>query len=189
MTEEEYNEGRLISIVVGLYYTLNASIPIIAWYGWRRPDILAMEENVFYKVAWYSLYPLHFIVFTPMAFLWPMTYSGVSVVVNFYDLANWWLGSVVAGFVYIFVASMFALAGLTYSETSSQTNRGIWQELVLYLLIEAFAWYTSVWEYSKAHEQFYYANRTELIASDGPSTKSSKMQAFSQLKKNLAFEL
>ena len=167
VTEDEYKEGRIISIVVGLYYTFNAFVPIIAWYGWRRPDILAMTNNTFYKVAWYSLYPLHFIVFTPMAFLWPMTYSGVSVVVNFYDLANWWLGSVVAGFVYIYIASMFALAALGYEETSAQSSRGIWQEMLLYLLIEGFAWYTSVWEYSKAHEQFYYANRTKL---DSPTT-------------------
>ena len=126
VTEEEYNEGKWISIMVGLYYTFNAFAPIIAWYGWRRVDILAMEKNIFYKVAWYSMYSLHFFVFTPMAFVWPMTYSGVSVVVDFYDLANWYLGSVVAGFVYVYVASMFALAALFYSDTSAQSSRGIW---------------------------------------------------------------
>ena len=162
VTQDEFTEGMWISIVVGLYYTLNASVPIMAWYGWRRVGVLGMDNNTFYKAAWYTLYPLHFFIFTPMAFLWPMTYTGVSVVVNFYDLANWYLGSVAAAFVYSFVAIMWLFAALFYEETDVITNRGIWQEMLLYLLIEAFAWYTSVWEYSKAHEQFYFANRSRL---------------------------
>lgn len=34
--------------------------------------------------------------------------------------------------------------------------------MLLYILIEGFAWYTTVWEYSKAHEQFYYAHRRNV---------------------------
>ena len=166
VTDAEYNEGKIISIVVGLYYTFNAFVPIVAWYAWRRVGVRAMSENSFYKLAWYSMYSLHFFVFTPMAFLWPMTYSGVSVVVNFYDLANWWLGSVAASLVYVLVAIMWLIAAVTYTDDDAITQRGIVQEMALYLLIEGFAWYTSVWEYSKAHEQFYYANRTQLTAAE-----------------------
>ena len=31
--------------------------------------------------------------------------------------------------------------------------------MIIYVLIEALAWYTTVWEYPKAHDQYYYANR------------------------------
>lgn len=170
VTLEEYKEGYRISLVVGLYYTLNAFVPIIAWYGSRRVAILAMQENTFYKLAWYSMYALHFFAFTPMAFIWPMTYTGVSVVIEFYDLANWYLGSVVAAFIYIYVALMWLLAIAMYKPTSVITKRSMFQEMLLYMLIEAFAWYTSVWEYSKAHNQFYFANKNLV-------TPKSKSQA------------
>lgn len=81
VTVEEFREGMLISIVVGLYYTFNAFVPIIAWYGFRRVGVRAMSDNTFYKIAWYSMYALHFFIFTPMAFIWPMTYTGVTVVI------------------------------------------------------------------------------------------------------------
>ena len=126
MTDEEFNEGMYISIMVGLYYTFNAFVPILAWYGWRRVDILAMDGNTFYKIAWYSLYALHFIVFTPMAFIWPMTYSGIAVVVEFYDLANWYLGSVAAGVVYSYVSLMWIFAAFFYSDTDSLNSGGVW---------------------------------------------------------------
>ena len=148
--------------MIGLYYTFNAFVPILTWYGVRRVDILAMSGNTFYKMAWYSMYALHFFVFTPMAFIWPMTYTGVATVVNFYDIANWYLGSVVAGIVYVYVALIWILAYFFYKDTSVITKRGVLNEMLLYILIEGFAWYTTVWEYSKAHEQFYYANRTSL---------------------------
>ena len=162
VTAEEFREGMLISVVVGLYYTFNAFVPIIAWYGSRRVGVRAMSNNTMYKIAWYSMYALHFFIFTPMAFIWPMTYTGVTVVIKFYDLANWYLGTLAAGFVYAYVSFMWLLAALLYSDTDEITNRGIWQEMLLYMLIEGFSWYTSVWEYSKAHDQFYFANRSRL---------------------------
>ena len=148
--------------MVGLYYTFNAFVPIFAWYMFRRVDILAMTENTFYKLAWYSMYALHFFVFTPMALVWSMTYLNVAVVIYFYDLANWYLGTVAAGFVYGYVAIMWTLAALTYTETSTITNRGVWQEMFMYVLIEIFAWYTTVWEYPTAHNQYYFADKSRL---------------------------
>ena len=114
VTEEQFHEGMWISVAVGFYYTLNAFIPIIAWYGWRKTDILAMTNNSLYKFAWYTLYPLHWLVFTPMALLWPFTYIGSATIVEFYDLANWWLGSVTGGVVYALVALTWLLAALFY---------------------------------------------------------------------------
>lgn len=115
-----------VSIMVGLYYTFNAFVPIIAWYGWRRVDILAMDGNTFYKMAWYSLYPLHFFVFLPMALIWPMTYTGQSVVINFYDIAHVFLGTVAAGVTYIFVSLTWFLAAFFYSETDAVSKKEIW---------------------------------------------------------------
>ena len=123
VTEEQFMHGMWISLAVGLYYTFNAYLPIVSWYGWRKKDILAMSTNSLYKTSWYLLYASHFIVFTPMALLWPFTYSGSSVVVEFYDLANWYLGSVVAAGVYLSVASVFALSIMTYSEATEVSQR------------------------------------------------------------------
>ena len=119
VTEEEFKEGMWISLMIGLYYTFNAFFPIIIWYGWRRVNILAMDSNTFYKMAWYTMYPLHFFVFLPMALVWPMTYTGISAVVEVYDLANWYLGSITAGIVYVSVTFIWMLAAIFYSDTES----------------------------------------------------------------------
>ena len=162
VTEEEYNEGMWISVMVGLYYTFNAFLPITVWYGERRVGVKAMEGNTLYELAWYTMYALHFFVFLPMAMIWPMTYTRATVVVEAYDLANLYLGTYAAGVVYIFVAFMWLLAVITFEDTTSITKRGVFYEFLLYVLIENFAWYVTVWEYSKAHEQFYFANRRQV---------------------------
>lgn len=123
VTEAEFMEGMWISIGVGLYYSLNAFLPIIAWYGWRKYDILDMSKNKFYKAAWYTLYPLHWFAFTPMAFLWPFTYAGSSIVLDFYDIATWHLGTRLAIIIYGTVSFMWLLAFLFYSETEVITRR------------------------------------------------------------------
>ena len=140
-----------------------------------------------YKAAWYTLYPLHWLVFTPMAFLWPATYLGEAVIVDFYDIANFWLGTVIAGGVYIFTAFMFLLAALFYQETSVISRSAVFREAVLYIVVEAFAWYTTVYEYPKAHEQFYYANRVELV--DPPVRMSSEKDIFPLSLKKIAKEV
>ena len=150
----------LISYVVGIYYFFNAFLPLLAWYGWRRVPTRSMDNNSMYFAAWYTLFPLHWFVFVPMAILWPMTYLGEAVIVDFYDIANWWLGSVLAGGVYSFVAFMWFLAYLFYEESDVISRTAIFQEMILYIIVEAFAWYTTVYEYPKAHDWFYYANRT-----------------------------
>ena len=110
-----------ISIGVGAYYFFNAFFPIITWYGIRKDDILAMSNNGLYKAAWYSFYPLHWFVFTPMALLWPLTYTGSAVVVDFYEIANIYLGTILAGGVYMFVFAMFMLSYVSYDEATTLT--------------------------------------------------------------------
>jgi hypothetical protein len=48
VTDAEFKEGLYISVAIGLYYTINAFLPIIAWYGWRKDDILDLAENKIY---------------------------------------------------------------------------------------------------------------------------------------------
>ena len=110
-----------ISIGVGLYYMLNAFFPILSWYLFRKDDILAMSNNGFYKATWYAFYPLHWFVFTPMAILWPLTYTGSAVVVDFYEIANFYLGTLLASGIYVFVFTMFVISYLAYSQSTTLT--------------------------------------------------------------------
>ena len=125
ITEEEFIEGMWYSVAIGLYYCFNAFLPIIAWYGWRKDAILGMSNNIMYKAAWYTLYPLHWFVFTPMAILWPFTYTGSSLVLEFYNLANLYLGSFVAVGVYALVAFMWLLATLFYKQSTVIVRRQV----------------------------------------------------------------
>ena|ERR1719469_96635 len=154
---EEYREGLLISVAVGAYYTLNAYLPILVYYAWRKDVISSMTNNSSYKFAWELLYGTHFFTFLPMALLWPFTYIGSAVIVDFYDVANWYLGTLAAGSIYLTVATAFILAALLYEDTTAVSSTFIWQEMILYIVLETLAWYTSVYEYPKAHRQFYYA--------------------------------
>ena len=160
VTEQMFTEGMWVSVAVGLYYTFNAFFPIIAWYGWRKDDILAMTANKMYKAAWYTLYPLHWFIFTPMALIWPFTYVGSATIVDFYNVAQRVIGTYVSGVVYLTVLLMWILAAAFYSETTVVIPRMILQEMTLYFVLEGFAYYTSVFEYYKAHDWFYYANTT-----------------------------
>ena len=163
VTEAMFTEGMWVSLAVGLFYTFNAFFPIIAWYGWRKTDILAMENNFFYKMAWYTLYSLHWFIFTPMALIWPFTYIGSSTVVDFYNVAQRVIGTYVSAVVFGTVLIMWALSGIFYSETTVVIPRMIFQEMVLYFTLEGFAYYTSVFEFKKAHDWFYYANTVAVI--------------------------
>ena len=155
----------IVSLAVGFYYFVNAFLPILVWYIAKKDSILAIQEsNIFYVIAWYTMMSAHWVVFLPMALLWPLTYLGNQVVTDFYDLANWWLGSIVAGITYSTIAVAFTLSAIFYEDNTYTTRNGILSELTFYLLIEAFAWYTSVWEYPVAHYQFYYAaNRYDEV--------------------------
>ena len=93
----------------------------------------------------------HFLLLGPLACLWPLTYLGSSVIVDFYDLANFWVGTVAASAMYGTIASVLIMAAIFYTADKSISSGYIWQEMVLYLVVEAFAWYLSVWEYPKAH--------------------------------------
>ena len=77
VTDAEFKKGMIISVAIGLYYVMNALMPIVAWYGWRRVPTRSLHKtNKIYIDAWYMLYAAHFIVYLPMAFMWPFTYSG-----------------------------------------------------------------------------------------------------------------
>ena len=84
-----------------------------------------MDGNTMYKLAWYFTYATHFIVFTPMAFLWPFTYLGSPLIVEFYNLANYYLGTVVATGVYSLNIFMWILAVIFYDETTTMTRRSV----------------------------------------------------------------
>ena len=56
-----------------------------------------------------------------MALLWPLTYTGSAVVVDFYEIANLYLGTLVAGGIYIFVFAMFMLSYVSYQDTTTLT--------------------------------------------------------------------
>ena len=46
VTEDEFKKGMFVSIAIGLYYVMNALMPIVAWYGWRRvPTRRIIETN------------------------------------------------------------------------------------------------------------------------------------------------
>lgn len=152
VTADQFTEGLYISVFVGLYYAFNAYMPAMVWFTVREDDIMAMKENWFYKKAWQVLYMAHFLLFTPMALLWPLSYLGSSVIVNFYDLTNYWIGTVAGGVLYLSVATLFALAAFFYETDTAVSSGYIWQEMVLYIVLETFAWYVTVWEYPKAHE-------------------------------------
>ena len=125
ITDAEFREGMYISLAIGIYYTFNAFMPIIAWYGWRKDDILNLAENKIYKLSWYMMYASHFFIFLPMAVLWPFTYFGSSVVVNFYNIANLYLGSYGAAGVYLMVSSFWLMALIFYSDNDVIDRRTI----------------------------------------------------------------
>ena len=150
VTDDEFTEGLIISIAVGTYYSLNAFLPYIFWLGWRRDDIAAIGDGA-YETAWNLLYRLHFFIFVPMALTWPFTYLGSSVIVDFYDQANWYVGTLAAGSLYSLVFLTLIISALSLKETTRVTKGFIWMEALLYLAIEGLSWYVSIWEYPKAH--------------------------------------
>ena len=116
-----------------------------------------MDDNIFYKLAWYTFIWGHWLVFLPMSFVWPLTYIGNSTVIDFYDMANWYFGTLLAVIVYAIVALMWTLAGIFYSTDAYISSQGIWIELLIYTLVEGFSWFVTVNEYHVAHFQYYYA--------------------------------
>ena len=83
--------------------------------------------------------------------IWPFTYLGSSVIVDFYDQANWYVGTLAAGSLYGLVFLTFIISALSLKETTRVTKGFIWMEALLYLAIEGLSWYVSIWEYPKAH--------------------------------------
>ena len=121
-----------------------------------------MENNKLYKGAWRVLWIAHTVIFAPMAVLWMFTYMGSSTIVNFYNEAMWYIGTVAAASIFTLISLLFMLSGIAYEESSLVSQGYIFLETFLYIFMELFAWYTTVWEYPKAHDQFYYANRIIL---------------------------
>ena len=150
VTEAEFREGMYISLAIGLYYTMNTFAPIIAWYGWRRVPVRALTNNRIYQVSWYMLYASHFIIYLPMAVMWPFSYIGSSVIVEFYDIAQTWIATIGGGGVLLLVTLFWTISALAYKDNEIISKREMVQEIFLYILIEGFAWYVSVWEWPKA---------------------------------------
>ena len=71
------------------------------------------------------LYATHFIVFLPMAFIWPFTYLGYTLIIDFYDIANIWVGTVGAGGVILLVSFFWILSAIFYEENEVVTRNTI----------------------------------------------------------------
>ena len=151
-----------LSLAIGMYYTLNAFLPITFWYGKRRPPTLAMPNNFLYKLSWYVFFSLHFMAFMPMALLWPATYIGSDLILDFYDLANFYLGTIGALGIITIVSLMWMISILFYQTSDVITRGSIFQEMILYITVELLAWTYTVKLYPRAHTDFYYANETNL---------------------------
>ena len=167
VSEQEFIEGMYLSLAIGLYYTFNAFMPILAWYGRRKYDILAMPNNIFYKLSWYLFFALHFFAFSPMAFLWPATYIGSGLILDFYDLANFYMGTVGAFAIYLFVGLLWLISMLFYGSNDVVSRLGMFEEMVMYFALEALAWTYTVKLYPVAHTNFYYANETWNMNNNG----------------------
>ena len=169
MTAQEWNKGLIVSIGVGLYYLANAFWPITIWFVWVKNEFNKTTTNSAYKAAWLALVYGHLIVFSPMALLWPFTYIGSGVVVEFWDLSNWWLGTLTASAIFLVISIMWIIAATQYETTSVFNKRAMWLELIIYVLVEALSWYATIYNYPIAHNWFYYAytERTEDDAKIG----------------------
>ena len=110
---------------------MNAYFPIMWWFTFKMDDVDTNKSiNRMYRFAWYVMWTMHWTIFSPMAFLWPFTYIGSSVIVDFYDVANWYLGTLAASGLYATVACLFALAALNYTSYNNPaieiTRTSIW---------------------------------------------------------------
>lgn len=166
ITQEMYNQGFYISIALGIYYTANAIVPISLWYGNRDTEIRSLTNNKMYKGAWYFMYVMHWAIFMPMMILWPLTYTRNAVLLDFYYTANWYLGTLGGTAVYALTALWFLIAAIAYQDTTVVLRWNIWLEVLAYLVIEGFAWYTTVYEYPKARDWYYKA--TTVTVADTP---------------------
>ena len=108
----------IVSIAVGLFYTANAFWPITLWFGWIKKQIDSTTTNKTYRTAWIALVYSHLILFSPMALLWPFTYIGSGIVIEFWDLANWWLGTLAASSIFLTVGTIWLVAASMYEDTS-----------------------------------------------------------------------
>jgi len=156
VTQDEFSQGMWISLLIGVFYALNGFVPMLVWFGGHKDTVLQMQGNKVYKAAWKALFVSHIVVYVPMAVIWPFTYIGSTTIVEFYDLANWYVGTLAAGAIFVTVTFMWMLAALSYEEQTSSSSATIsesymWIETLLYIFMEAFGWYTTVWEYPKAH--------------------------------------
>lgn len=154
--------GLIISIAVGLFHTANGFWPLVAWYGWVKKELEAEGDNLTtYRLAWRVLVWSHLVVFSPVALLWPFTYMGSSVVVEFYDLLNWWIGTLSLSAIVVLVAIFWIIAAAAYKTNATVSKRAIWLELAVYLLLESFGWYAAVFNYPMAHNWYYYSDRVK----------------------------
>lgn len=48
VTSDEWTQGVIISIAIGLYYMANGFWPLIAWQGWIKDKITAEISNLAY---------------------------------------------------------------------------------------------------------------------------------------------
>jgi hypothetical protein len=71
------------------------------------------------------MYASHFFIFLPMAILWPFTYFGSSVVVDFYNIANLFLGTYGTASVVLLVSSFWLSAVLFYSDNDLISKRAM----------------------------------------------------------------
>jgi hypothetical protein len=60
-----------------------------------------------------------------MAFIWPFTYLGYTLIIDFYDIANIWVGTVGAGGVILLVSFFWILSAIFYKKNEEVTRNTI----------------------------------------------------------------
>ena len=104
----------LASVFLGSAWMLEAYLPILVWYLWRRPEIRNLKEsNPWYYRAWNFMWISHYFVFQVPAIIWPFTYLGSQTVNYFYILVNYWVGTVMGGVFAAIGSLLFIFAAAT----------------------------------------------------------------------------
>ena len=140
------HEEFLATIWLGLVQTLNAILPLLFFYTWRRSVVSFDSFNSFYDKTWQILVWTHLGLNGLPALLWPFTYLDqiidskvLSIIRHFYWYTLFACGFVLFNLTALWNTTAFILSATYYfnSSVGSQLQQWVpWLEASLYLLIE-----------------------------------------------------